>query len=443
MINESPAALPPNVLERADVRDALLRRDFGEVFTLAKKYGGISFLKIADAISVKPQRIGQVARGQAMITSFEKIAEISDGLRIPGHMLGLAPRAWEGESTPSNRVALRDVDRPVIVIPAFGPWEVAELARQVNSTDISNAELETINLAIDQLCRAYPYMPADRLHQQTRTGISHVTALMNRRTTLKQHRELLVSAGWLFLLGGCLEYDMGHKEAADISRATALRIGKETGHSEIVAWSFELGAWFALTQGQYSSMLECVESGHRADSTHSVGVQLYAHAAKAYARIGNVRESRDALDAGRARLERLPRPEHKEHHFVIDPDKWDFYEMDTYRMLGDDTRAATHAEEVIRLGRAPDGTEIAPMRVAEARLTLAVGAARSGELEAAVNIGERALTTPRKSLPSLLLVAGDLNDELAHRYPKEPLAREFRRNVQELAAGSRPTLESP
>lgn len=442
MINQSPAALPPHVLERADVRDALLRRDFGEVFRLAKKYGGISFLKIADAIGVKPQRVSQIAHGQGAVTSFEKVTEIADGLRIPGHMLGLAPRVWEGENPTSNSLRIPQIDRPVTSMPEFGPWEVADLARQVNATDMSFAELDTIALAIDQLCRAYPYMPADKLHRQARTGVHHVTSLLSRRTTLKQHRELLVSAGWLFLLGGCLEFDMGHREAADISRSTALRIGKEAGHSEIIAWSFELSAWFALTQGQYSSILDSVESGHRADSTHSVGVQLYAHAAKAYARIGNSREARDALDAGRARLERLPRPEHKEHHFVIDPDKWDFYEMDTYRMLGDDARATTHAEEVIRLSSAPDGTETSPMRAAEARLTLAVAAARAGELEEAVTVADRALKAPRKSLPSLLLVAGELNDVLSQQYPNESLTQEFRRHIKGLTEGSPPALET-
>jgi Tfp pilus assembly protein PilF len=52
------------------------------------------------------------------------------------------------------------------------------------------------------------------------------------------------------------------------------------------------------------------------------------------------------------------------------------------------------------------------MRLAEARITLGVIAARQGDLEQAIHYGERALTAPRKSLPSLLMV----NDQ----YPKEP-----------------------
>ncbi|MEC4016652.1 helix-turn-helix transcriptional regulator [Streptomyces sp. H27-D2] len=422
------------MLEREDVRQALSRRDFGTVFRIARQWGGISYNQLAEACGIKPERVGTMARGRGEITSLAKFEEISDALRIPGNMIGLASRPWETASTPRvTTPALRQPTGSVMLAPEPGPWEVAELARRTHATDVGPADLETIAQAIDQLCRAYPYMPADQLHQQARAGIRHVTDTLAGRTTLTQHRELLVSAGWLFLLGGCLEYDMGQRQAAEASRAAALCIGLEAGHGEISAWSWELGAWFALTQGRYEDVINCVDAGHRSDRAHSIGVQLYAQQAKAYARMGDARQVRATLDAGRARLERLPRPEHREHHFVIDPDKWDFYEMDAYRMLGDDERAAVHAHEVVRLGTAPDGTEISPMRVAEARLTLGVTAARSGELEEAVAIGARALETSRRSLPSLLLVAGELTAELDRRYPREAVARQFQAQVSHVA----------
>lgn len=156
---------------------------------------------------------------------------------------------------------------------------------------------------------------------------------------------------------------------------------------------------------------------------------------------GPVDKVRENLDAGRARLERLPHPSHPEHHFVIDPDKWDFYAMDAYRMIRDDERAATHAHDVIRTSIAPDGTEKSPMRIAEARLTLAVAAARSGELEKAMAIATRALDADRKSLPSLLLVAGELNDELQGHYPNEPMTNDFRSRIQDIAQASRQAIE--
>lgn len=152
--------------------------------------------------------------------------------------------------------------------------------------------------------------------------------------------------------------------------------------------------------------------------------------------MGDGRPVRDFLDAGRARLDRLPRPDYTEHHFIIDPDKWDFYEMDAYRLLGDDERAATHARSVIRIITGPAGTETSPMRAAEARLTLGVPAVRTGDIDEAIGMGTMALEADRESLPSLLLVADELDKELRSRYPREASARDVHERVMTLYGGS-------
>ena len=60
------------------------------------------------------------------------------------------------------------------------------------------------------------------------------------------------------------------------------------------------------------------------------------------------------------------------------------------------------------------------MCLAEARITLGVVAARQGDLEQAIHHGTRALSAPRKSLPSLLMVSRDLTRVLNDQYPNEP-----------------------
>ena len=121
----------------------------------------------------------------------------------------------------------------------------------------------------------------------------------------------------------------------------------------------------------------------------------------------------------------MPYPENLDHHFVVDPTKFDFYAMDCYRKLAEDRMAETLADEVIRASTDFDGTERAPMRLAEARITLGVVAARQGDLEQAVDQGERALNGPRKSLPSLLMVSRDLTRVLSERYPAESSTQQY------------------
>lgn len=74
-----------------------------------------------------------------------------------------------------------------------------------------------------------------------------------------------------------------------------------------------------------------------------------------------------------------------------------------------------------------DGTERAPMRLAEARITLGVVAARGGDLEQAVQLGSQALSGKRKSLPSLIMASRDLTKELKDRYARERHRRLSRR----------------
>lgn len=66
------------------------------------------------------------------------------------------------------------------------------------------------------------------------------------------------------------------------------------------------------------------------------------------------------------------------------------------------------------------------MRAAEARLTLAATAARAGDLERAAGTGLAAFSTSRRSLPSLLLVAGEVDAELHRCYPREQATINFR-----------------
>src|ERR687885_2354599 len=88
-------SLPRGLLQRPDFVAACGARDFGAVFRLVRKYGGISQVRIAAALDMTPSRVGEVIHGQRQITSLDVIERVSDRLGIPGRMLGLAVRPWE------------------------------------------------------------------------------------------------------------------------------------------------------------------------------------------------------------------------------------------------------------------------------------------------------------------------------------------------------------
>jgi DNA-binding XRE family transcriptional regulator len=307
-----------------------------------------------------------------------------------------------------------------LVVPGRDPLAFSDLIRKIHRTDVGRDTIDQLNVITEQLCCEYVSRPADELRADAHYQLEYVQQLLDGPTRLAEHRELLVIAGWLSLLIGCLNYDLGLARHAETARTAAFQLGREAGHGEIIAWSYEMSAWFAITQGRLRSVADYVEAGINAAPHSSVAVQLAAQAAKAHARMGNRSEVRRALDHGARLLGDHEHPSRPENHFVIDPTKWDFYAMDCYRIAHDDAHAAENAQEILRLSARPDGTDRSPMRASEAKLTLAIVSLRDGDIDGATEWARKAFSTDRRSINSLSTVADELYHQARAQYGDDP-----------------------
>ncbi|QCX76679.1 hypothetical protein C9F11_15050 [Streptomyces sp. YIM 121038] len=323
----------------------------------------------------------------------------------------------------------RDGDREILAVSGM---ETLEIVSRLNRSDVDAATLDALRITTDRLCSEYPFMPSGQLLIEGRQWLRRVVELHSKSLTLSQHREVLSLSGWLALLVGCVEYDMGDRHAAESTRRAALSLATEADHAEVAGWAHEMRAWFALTTGDYRGVVAAAQAGTEVAAHQGVAVQLAAQEAKAWARLGDRRRVEVALDRGRNLLEGMPHPENLDNHFVVDPAKFDYYAMDCYRLVGEDKLARTLAEEVLRAGTDFDGTERAPMRNAEARVTLGVTAAREGDLEQALILGERALEGERQSVPSLIMISRELAAEMKRRYASEPATQDYLAHLREL-----------
>ncbi len=379
---------------------------FGEMLRQLREERGISLSAFARSTHYNKGYLSRVERG--LQRPSEDVARLCDAtVRARGDLVAAAHL---------DIAAMRDSQ----------PWQTTELLRRIQASDTASCTLDALRATVDQLCCEYPYRDAGQLISEARDWLRHIAQVLRKPTGLREHRELLASAGWLAVLTACLEYDLGLRTSAQATRAAARQLAGEAEHSEIMAWTYEMESWFALTQRRYRDTVTDARAGQEVSRSHPVVVQLIAQEAKALGRMHDADGVRTTLDRGQQLLKNFPIPEHPEHHFVVDPNKWVFYAMDAYRMAGDDRLADEYAQQVMTNSIGPDGVEHAPMRIAEARLTLAVVAARRGDLERATTLGLEALRGPRKSLPSLLMVAGELDVELDRRYPNEPATAGFR-----------------
>ncbi|GAA2818927.1 hypothetical protein GCM10010522_40880 [Kribbella solani] len=298
------------------------------------------------------------------------------------------------------------------------PWQTAELVSRLQSSDTTPNTIESLHSTVEELCCQYNRRDALELREEAHEWLQYVGSLLRRPVGLRVHSDLLVAGGWLALLAGCVEYDLGMGTAAESTRVAAAQLGAEAGHPEIVGWGHEMTAWFALTQGRFRQAVEASRRGQAVAQGTSVQVQLLAQEAKARARLGESGLS-TLLESGRDLLAELPYPDRPDNHFKVDPAKWDYYSMDIHRMARDDVQASEYATSVIGDNIAPDGTELSPMRISECRLTLAFVAGRQGDLERAVDLGIEGLKDGRKSKVHLRMIASELDQELRRRFPGE------------------------
>jgi hypothetical protein len=317
--------------------------------------------------------------------------------------------------------------------------DTLELVSRLQRSDMDDATLNGLRVLSDTLCSEYPFTPADQLLTEGRAWLGRITQALSQRLTLQQHREILVLGGWITLLIACVEHDTGNRPAAETTRRGALSLGEEADHGEIQGWAHEIRAWMNLTTGDYHGVVAATRAGTDVAPNQGVAVQLAAQEAKAWARIGNRRQTEVALDRGRRLLDVMPYPDNVAHHFVIDPTKFDFYAMDCYRHLAEDAMATHLADEVIRASTDFDGADRAPMRTAEAHVTHAVVAARQGDLELAIHEGQRAISGQRKSLPTLQMVTRDLARVLRQQFPSEREVKTFVEHLQSLGRSTHAT----
>src|ERR1700676_4218395 len=142
--------------------------------------------------------------------------------------------------------------------------------------------------------------------------------------TFGQHKELIALSGWVTALLACVDWDMNEREAAETARAATLRFAKEVGHSELIAWSYEIQAWFALTEGRYSDVTSIAKAAQNIGGENSAIVQLIMQEARGWARLGKRQAAESAIERAYSLLQKLPAINYP-RHFIFDSTKFPFY----------------------------------------------------------------------------------------------------------------------
>jgi transcriptional regulator with XRE-family HTH domain len=315
----------------------------------------------------------------------------------------------------------------------LAPDEFTDLVAALRMPQVGHAHLEQAQAEVERLCTAYPSQDASTLTVEVNDWIRTLGELVNHgRVNLAGHHQVVHLTGWLALLRSCLMWDQGDESASQQARVAAEGFANDLDDPVMHAWTWEIQAWIALTQGDMPQVIAAADAGIKHAPHQPVAAQLYAQKAKAYSRMGDQHKTEVALEHVRLVLDQAEMPSNLRNHFAVDPTKASFYAMDAYRVLAVDTLADAMADTVILTSVRPDGSAISPMRLAEALLTKATVLARSGDVEGALLTASQALTPERRSTPSLLMVASEVAREISKTNPTEGAA--FGQHLRALTA---------
>ncbi len=203
--------------------------DFGTVLARLMAARGVGVRELARRVHYNPGHISNLRNGRAR-PSPELAADLDAAFGAGGTLAALAPG-------PAERAPRSPGDQ------ADDEMAAIELARRAEASDVGNETTERLALAVDDLATAYPGTPPGELLGRVRSHLNYVRQLLGARTTLAQHRGLLVTGGWLSLLAATCLIDLRRDAAAAAHLRTAAQFARETGHAEMAAWCVA-GRWW-------------------------------------------------------------------------------------------------------------------------------------------------------------------------------------------------------
>ena len=335
--------------------------DFGTELARLMTARGLGVRELARTVPCNPGHISNLRTGKARPSP--ALAEILDNrLAADGALAALAAQ-------PAPRRPLATVAADEGVADEIAALDLGRLA---DASEVGIGTIERLELAVDELATAYPGTPPGELLGRVRAYLGYVGRLLDARSTLAEHRRLLVAGGWLSLLAATTLIDLHRDYAAAAHLRTAAQFARETGHAEIAAWCLETQAWQVLTKGDYRRAVEISQAGQRiAPKSGSAFIQATAQEGRAWARLGDSGETRAALGRVEALVSPMPVPDRPEHHYRYDPAKSEAYVATTLAWIGDPA-AERYARHILaRLESAVDGPP-RPRRAASARLDLSL-----------------------------------------------------------------------
>ncbi|WP_436791376.1 hypothetical protein [Yinghuangia sp. YIM S10712] len=331
MGDEANRQLMDRLLAKPEMIAACASRDFRTIFRLAR-IAGLYPTGIARACGLTPGRVGDVLVGRHAVQKIDVIERISDGLRIPGHLLGLAARPWE--KGVARSMAKNEHDFPDMAL-LWRPPEVAAMAEQFTrsdlqmdrrtallamlSTAVGHAPIASLERWLDddpdgppptasrsgvgqeevallektaRVFRQWDHQFGGGLRRKAVVGqLNEVSELLKTRHPELLERRLYRTMAELAGTAATMSWDSGLQKRAHNYYLIALQAAKAAGDRPFAANTLAGMARQQLYLGRASDALEIVRLAIEGAAEHAspaVRAMLFTREAWAYAQLGRI-----------------------------------------------------------------------------------------------------------------------------------------------------------
>ncbi|MGW4227458.1 helix-turn-helix domain-containing protein [Streptomyces bauhiniae] len=298
--------LPVSLLADPAMIGACRARDFARVFHLVKVRAGIYPSAIARRCDLTPSRVGEVMEGRRHLLHMDVIERIADGLRIPGHMLGLARRSWEAPeiaaaTSPEQALGAH----PTAGLPGADVDSILALASE---RDISHSTLEALHASITDYWRRDDEYGGEVLRPAIVGQLRYVVGLLREQRPTPVRDGLHSVAAELARLTGWTYFDARQYNQARAYFTEALGLAKAVDDRQFMAnvlACMSLQATYQDKPGDALALVSAAQDQARGarGTTPRVLAMLAMREAFAHATLGNHTATHAAISAAHGHFE--------------------------------------------------------------------------------------------------------------------------------------------
>jgi transcriptional regulator with XRE-family HTH domain len=181
------------------------------------------------------------------------------------------------------------------------------VAQQASASRLGADTVEQLQRAVEYYAGVFRRTLPEMLYPELLSVRLHVGGLLDSKLTLSQHRDLVVTAGWLSNLLGLVCFDLGDQLAAAAWCADVEERSREAGHPELAAWAAQTNVLMAFYGGQAREAVAHAQNGQTLTPLGTVvHAKLAAQEMRAWALLGDIREVRSAQRRAEQAMATLP-----------------------------------------------------------------------------------------------------------------------------------------